>query len=111
MDTISNKKIKEVVKRIVNNINPEKIILFGSYATGNFDFDSDLDILVVKETEEPRHRRGRKIKRHLRGLKTPIDIIVCTSEEIEKHKDISSSLIKNILEEGEILYERKEKVY
>ena len=44
---ISQEKIKEVIDRIVKNINPEKIILFGSYASGNPGEDSDLDILVI----------------------------------------------------------------
>ena len=54
---ISQEKINEAINRIVKNINPEKIILFGSYASGNPSEDSDLDILIIKEMRMPRYKK------------------------------------------------------
>ncbi|MFW6282300.1 MAG: nucleotidyltransferase domain-containing protein, partial [bacterium] len=64
---IPEKKINEVVNRIVSNVHPDKVILFGSYAEGNAGEDSDLDILVIKEMDIPRHKRSREIRKFLRG--------------------------------------------
>lgn len=109
LNTISRDKIEETVKRIVENNNPQKIILFGSYATDDFNKHSDLDLLIIKETNLPRHKRGREIRKYLRGLKFPIDIVVYTPEEINEWKDEKHSFISKILKEGKILYDRETK--
>lgn len=101
---IPKEKINEVVKRIVSNVNPKKIILFGSYAEGNADNDSDLDILVVKDMNIPRYKRSREIRKHLRGIKVPVDLVVYTQEEINKWKNNKHAFISKILENGEVLY-------
>lgn len=101
---ISQEKISEVVKRIVKNINPEKIILFGSYACGNPSEDSNLDILVIKEMKMPRYKRSREVKKYLRGLKIPIDVIVYTKKEIKEWKDTKTSFISQATKEGKVLY-------
>ena len=59
---IIQKQIEEIVKRIVDNYKPEKIILFGSYAYGIPTKDSDLDLLIVKNSSLPRHKRAREEK-------------------------------------------------
>lgn len=64
---ISRKKINEIIKIIVVNVKPERVILFGSYAEDVPNEDSDLDILVVNNTSIPRHRRSREIRKYLRG--------------------------------------------
>ena len=106
---ISQNKIEEVKNRIVKNNNPQKIILFGSYATDNFTEHSDLDLLIIKKTDLPSHKRGREILKNLRGLKTPVDIVVYTPEEIKEWKEERHSFISKILKEGKIIYERETK--
>jgi len=101
---ISAEKINEVVERIVSNVNPEKVILFGSYAEGNFDDNSDLDILVVKDMDIPRYKRSRKIRKYLRGVKVPIDLLVYSQKEIDEWKDNEHAFISKVLENGEVLY-------
>lgn len=101
---ISQEKIKEVIDRIVKNINPEKIILFGSYASGNPDEDSDLDILVIKEMKMPRYKRSREVKKHLRGMKIPIDVIVYTKKEVKEWKDTKTAFINQAMKQGKLLY-------
>jgi len=101
---ISQEKINEVIDRIVKNINPEKIILFGSYAQGNPSEDSDLDLLIVKEMRIPRYKRSREVKKHLRGLKIPIDVIVYTRKEIKEWEETKTAFISQTIKQGKVLY-------
>ena len=78
---IDSDKIKEVVSRITSRFNPERIILFGSYASGNQDMNSDLDLLIIQETELPMHKRGLEIRLSLIGAMIPIDLLVYTKAE------------------------------
>jgi len=101
---ISQEKINEAINRIVKNINPEKIILFGSYASGNPSEDSDLDILVIKEMKMARYKRSREVKKYLRGIKIPIDVIVYTKKEIKEWEDTKTAFIKQAIKQGKLLY-------
>jgi len=101
---ISKNKIDEAVKRIIENVHPDKVILFGSYAYGKPDENSDIDILVVKNMDIPRYKRSRKIRKYLRGLKVPIDIVVYSQDEIEEWKDTKHAFINEVMEQGELLY-------
>ncbi|MBN1604451.1 MAG: nucleotidyltransferase domain-containing protein [Chitinispirillaceae bacterium] len=96
--------IKKIVQIIVDTAHPVKIILFGSYARGEENENSDLDFLVIKETSEPRHLRTKEIRRQLRGLKFPIDIIVYTPEELSEWDKIPQSFANTIMAEGKVLY-------
>jgi predicted nucleotidyltransferase len=78
--------VEDIVNRLVKVFNPEIIFLFGSYAWGKPDNNSDIDILVVvNHSEEKPHKRILKGLKSLRGLKIPKDIIVYTKEEFESH--------------------------
>jgi uncharacterized protein len=100
-------KINDIVSRIASNFDPEKIILFGSYASGNPGNDSDIDLLIVKESDLPSHRRGFEIRKSLIGLKIPMDILVYTNSEFEMGKSEKYSFLSNILKKAKVLYERK----
>ncbi len=108
---ITQEQIGEIVETIASNHNPEKIILFGSYAYGIPDEDSDLDLLVVvKNSKQPRYKRAREIRKHLWGIaEVPKDILVYTQEEIDEWKEVEEALITNIVKKGKILYENKVK--
>ena len=102
---VSEKQINDVVDRIIYSIKPKKVILFGSYAYGQPTDDSDVDILVVKEDSDvPVYKRGRKIRKHLRGMNIPMDILVYTEEEVDEWKDVKASLLHQIIEKGKVLY-------
>jgi uncharacterized protein len=101
---VTKEQIDEVVKRIRDSYHPEKIILFGSYAYGNPTEESDLDILIIKETALPRYRRGREVRRCLRGLKTPVDLIVYSKKEIEEWLNVNTAFITTVMEKGKVLY-------
>ena len=104
---ITQEQIGEIVKTIASNHDPEKIILFGSYAYGTPDEDSDLDLLVVvRNSRQPRYKRAREIRKHLWGIaEVPKDILVYTQEEIDEWKEVEEALITNIVRKGKILYE------
>lgn len=98
------KIIDEIIKRIAENINPLKVILYGSYAYGSPTKDSDIDLLIIKESSIPRYQRSKEVRRVLRGMKVAVDIIVYTPEEVEKWKDIDTAFITGVLKKGKVLY-------
>ncbi len=103
---IENTKINDIVSKIAVKFNPNKIILFGSYAAGNPTNDSDLDLLVIKETNRPRHKRSFDIQKSLIGSMIPIDILVYTTQEFEKEKKEKNSFLYSAIQTSKILYER-----
>jgi predicted nucleotidyltransferase len=104
---IDNNTISNIVFRIASNILPDKIFLFGSYATGQATEDSDIDLLVVKDTSEPRHKRSIEIQRLLKGSKLPVDILVYTNDEFDREKTIKYSFVNSAIKGAKLLYERK----
>lgn len=103
-------KIKEIILRITEKIKegykPEKIILFGSYAKGRPERDSDIDLLVIKDTNYRRDERDREVRELLRDVKFPLDIFVYTPGEVEKFYNLKGSFIDGIFRNGVVLYER-----
>jgi predicted nucleotidyltransferase len=99
--------LKEAVRRIIENFNPEKIILFGSYAYGQPTADSDMDLMVIMNTEEKPHKRAVSLRKALKGIGIPKDIIVKTPEEFERFKDIVGTIIYPAAHKGKVLYERR----
>lgn len=102
---ISKKTIQEVVNKLVEAYQPLEIYLFGSYAWGQPDEESDLDLLIVVEKSEK-----KKYKRALAGYHALLDIdvsneiIVYTEEEFEKNKNNKTSFAYKIMNNGEKLY-------
>jgi predicted nucleotidyltransferase len=101
--------IIEMVNRIVNAVHPDQIVLFGSYAYGIPHEDSDIDILVIMETDRPRHKRSVIINQVLAGLIIPKDLLVYTPEEVAEWKDVPQAFITQILTMGVILYDKNKK--
>ncbi|HOT13799.1 MAG TPA: nucleotidyltransferase domain-containing protein [Bacteroidales bacterium] len=103
---IDSNKINDIVYRIATKFNPDKIILFGSYASGSQNEDSDLDLLIIKDTDLPIQSRGFDIRMSLIGTKIPFDILVYTNLEFEKEKSNSFSFLNSALKNSKTLYER-----
>jgi predicted nucleotidyltransferase len=103
---ISAELLQSIVQRIVVGAAPEKVILFGSYARGNPNSDSDLDLLVIMKTEERFTDRVLAISRLLRPRPFPMDILVRTPGEITSALMSKDRFIQDILAEGIVLYER-----
>ncbi len=98
--------LPEITRRILSVSDPEKIILFGSYARGDNDPDSDLDLMVIiKNVATPRAESNR-LRRSLRGMLVPVDLIVATPEQIDYYGDIVGYIYHTALAEGKIVYER-----
>jgi len=100
-------KIKPLVSKIVDEYNPEKVYLFGSYAWGNPTVDSDIDLFIVKNTTESQRGRSRKLRNLLFGSGVPFDLFIYTPDEIKKRLNMGDFFINNIIEKGEVLYERE----
>ena len=104
---VSEQEISSVVSRIVEFYQPEKVILFGSYALGNADENSDLDFLLIKETNEHPLNRAAGIRKALRDILLPMDILVYTPSEISKDQARKFTFIYDVLRSGKILYASK----
>jgi len=101
---VNIEKIKlEIIKRL-KSLNPEKIILFGSFAYGNPTKDSDLDICVVQKTYKSRWEEKAKIRELLKDIKMPKDILVPYLEEYEFYKKEYGSVYKDIEDKGVLLW-------
>lgn len=102
----SREALHEIIQRIVAAYAPEKIILFGSYAYGDPHTDSDIDLLIIKETDKRPLDRWMEVKRLLRDRSGSISIspLVYTRREIERRLAIKDFFIKEIFEKGEVLY-------
>ncbi len=98
--------LAEVIRRIVEVAQPERIILFGSAARGEWGPDSDLDLLVVKSGVHRRHL-VQTIYRNLIGIGFPVDVVVVTPEDIEHYGEAPGLVIEPALREGRIVYERE----
>ena len=105
---ITNITIQQLVERI-KQFNPEKIILFGSYAYGTPSDDSDVDFFVVKnvKSEDIRDLRLR-IRGHLRDIiynqKVPIDLLLDSQEHINERIKLGDSIYEEIMNKGKIVY-------
>jgi predicted nucleotidyltransferase len=104
MEPITNELIQEIKNRIVSGVHPEKIILFGSYAYGNPTKDSDLDLLVIMQSDEPMHKRIIRLRKLLLDYRVPKDVIVYTPQEVNDWKDVSNAFITSIIRKGKVIY-------
>lgn len=85
MKTIPEQLLNTIVQRLALGLQPKRIFLFGSHASGNPTEESDIDLLIeIAHSSEPRHRRASTAYGLLVGLAAPAEIIVLTSEEIER---------------------------
>jgi predicted nucleotidyltransferase len=95
--------LREIVRRIVDAVQPERIILFGSAARGEMGPDSDVDLLVVKRCEH-RRQTARAIRRMLIGIPIPIDIIVGTPDDIASYGTTIGLIYRPALQQGKEIY-------
>jgi predicted nucleotidyltransferase len=98
--------IRLIADKLKESYNPEKIILYGSYAWGLPDEDSDIDLLIIKDTEEKPHDRIVNVARIISALRSgyAVDIFVITPQELKSRLDIGDQFIEEIISRGEILY-------
>jgi predicted nucleotidyltransferase len=101
---LSEKKLREIIRRVVKVARPEKIILFGSAARGEMGPNSDVDLLVVKPGKFHQGHLTGEIYMNLHGLGLPVDIILVTPEQVEKYAETHFLVIAPALREGKEVY-------
>jgi len=107
MKILEGNILEIITERLVREFAPEQIVLFGSHAWGRPDDDSDVDLLViVSESKLSASRRSQQAHRCLGGLNVPKDVLVQTRAEVERALGVRTSLVRQIIEEGRLLYER-----
>ena len=96
--------IRRVVKTIVREFQPEKIILFGSQARGKPHWDSDLDLLIIGPSRLKPRERVFQVRRTLLPSPCPLDIFYYTPEEVAIWSQVKFSWLNMMQEEGKTIY-------
>jgi predicted nucleotidyltransferase len=103
--TADDAALAEVVRRLVEAYQPERIYLFGSVARGDSGADSDYDLLVVvPDNAQTERRRSRLAYEVLRGTGIAADVLVCTRSYFEDRRSLKASLPGTVLREGRLLH-------
>ena len=97
----------EIVRRIVKTIDPEKIILFGSRAQRDAWPESDIDLLVIAESTQPRYRRAAPLYGILSDILVPMDILVYSPDEVQEWSEVRQAFVTTAIREGMMLYENQ----
>lgn len=103
---ITEDKIRQAVQKIVDAVHPDKVILFGSYAYGTPNDDSDVDLFVVMESNQSIRARTIQLSEILYPRPFPLDIITRTPAELKERLEIGDCFFKEIVTKGKVLYER-----
>ncbi len=103
---ITMTKIRRAAREIIQAVDPEKIILFGSFAYGRPTPDSDVDLLVVMKSDRGIHARTVQVSEVLRPRPFPVDIIVRTPDELKERLEIGDCFFREIVDKGVVLFER-----
>ncbi len=104
--TVDDALIQEITRRIVEGVNPSRVILFGSRARGDYDGDSDVDLFIEMESDEPRWMRRKRVDRLFPRRWWPMDLYILTPEEIRTWEGSLATILPTIKQEGKVLYER-----
>jgi predicted nucleotidyltransferase len=106
MIPLNDDLVRDIVRRIVETAQPEKVILFGSRARGEAGPDSDFDLLVIKESDEPRYRRSVPLYVALADLPVEVEVMVYTPQEVEEWSQVPQAFVTTAVREGTTIYER-----
>ena len=101
---LDQQTLDDIIRRIVEVAQPEKIILFGSAARGEMNRHSDVDLLIVKAGADALDLMG-EIYTNLHGVGAAVDAIVVSPQDVERYKDSHALVIKPALREGRVVYE------
>ena len=110
---MSGAQIDQLIARIAEKIsreyNPQRVILFGSYARGTPTEDSDIDLFIVKDTNASRVDRFVEVKRLIYDpqLRIPVSPLVYTPQELEERLEMGDDFVREIMSEGKVLYEER----
>ncbi|MDR3283388.1 MAG: nucleotidyltransferase domain-containing protein [Candidatus Methanoplasma sp.] len=101
---IERKTVDMAVRRIVEDFNPKAVILFGSVAKGTDGEDSDIDLMVVMDSDMPRFERSVDVRFTIGMHNTPLDILAYTPKEFEERRNDKYSVVYEALQTGVVMY-------
>jgi predicted nucleotidyltransferase len=96
--------LAEIIRRVVEVAQPERIVLFGSAARGEMGPNSDVDLLVVKRGKFDHGSLTGDIYQALYGVGQAVDVVVVTPEEVERHRNTHWRVVAPALREGREVY-------
>jgi predicted nucleotidyltransferase len=102
---IDEQTIQEIVRRILTAARPDKIILFGSAATGRMTRDSDVDLLIVEPDTSDRRNEYVRIIKALWDIRYPFDVLFIDTRWFEESKDIIGGIAYPANKYGKVIYE------
>jgi len=105
---VAMKQIEDFGRQIGHEFGAERVILFGSYARGEVTEDSDVDLLVIAPFEGRSVDKSVEIRMKLRP-RFPIDLLVRTPEKVQQRIEMGDCFMREILEEGKVLYEANDR--
>ena len=105
---IKESELKQIAARIGIAANAERVVLFGSHARGEANENSDVDLMIIADSNLPRFKRSRKLYTLLKPYPFAMDLLVYTPQEVEKGKRSDVTFISMVLKEGKTLYVRRD---
>ena len=103
-DRIPPEAINSVIQQIIEKFNPQKVIMFGSYAYDQPRPDSDLDLLVIMETKLTGIKQAVEISKQIQ-YRFGLDLLVYTPERLEQRISWGDPFLKEIISRGKVMYE------
>ena len=103
---VTEELLASITARIVDAFHPHKVILFGSYAYGTPHIYSDIDLMVIMDSEETAIQRIRNVHAVGKISFLPMDVLVYTPAEVETRLAMGDYFVQEILERGKVLYQR-----
>ena len=101
---VDERFIDEIVRRILTVVEPDRVVLFGSAATGEMTADSDIDLLVLEKAPKDPRRESVTVRSALRGLGVAFDVIVMRTERFDESKDVIGGLAYPAHRQGKVIY-------
>lgn len=97
-------EIKRLCDQIAREFSPDRIILFGSHARGEAQWDSDVDLLVIMQFKGRPAKQAVKIRSRIETA-VALDLLVRTPDQISERLAMGDSFIRDVLKRGKVLYE------
>lgn len=103
--TVNAETTRQIVRRILAACEPDRVILFGSAATGQTTRDSDIDLLVVERQVVDPRGEALRIRRALSGLPFPFDVVVMSRDRFEETREVIGGIAWPAARYGTVIYE------
>ena len=110
MTAVTRDLIERMVQAIVDEVDPQQVILFGSRGRGDHGHDSDVDLIVVEAEpfgpQRSRHREMVRLYHALAGFPVAADVLVYSHEDVDYWRDSLNHVLARALREGRVVYDR-----